>query len=138
MKLPEGNDFTYAVILLRRGSGVPVQALPPPNMFKLFHLGTHCTGPCPSLWGICKLVQIAPNCTTVPPPKDMFQLVQLGPHGTASPNTHTHSNLFTMKHGLSKSGRLAFDLNAFLFHILLIRNIQQSHLKKLTTFLTNN
>ena len=45
------------------------------------------------------------------PSPDMIKLVQLGPHWTGTPPlaSPTHSNLFTMKHGLSASGRWAFD-----------------------------
>ena len=74
-------------------------------------------------WGPCAGPQIHPFFRGPQPwpplykaldvPSDMFKLVQLGPYttGTSLPHLGVHSNLFTMKHGLSESRWLAYDWN---------------------------
>ena len=51
---------------------------------------------------------------SLPPPR---KFVQIGTKLYRVPRPQTCSNLFTMKHGLSASGQLAFDWYVFLFNI---------------------
>ena len=77
--------------------------------------GSTCTVPPPP--NLCRaiatptLVELGPHCTGSP--FDMFKLVQSGQG--PSPPPPTGSKLFTVKHELSASERLAFDWKAFLF-----------------------
>ena len=76
------------------------------------HMGCCCAGPWPhyspppcSTW---------PQCTGIP--LRMFKVDQPGPHLTGNLGVPT-PDMFTLKHGLLVSWRLAFDYNAFLSQI---------------------
>ena len=99
MKRQKGNVFGHVCLFSWGQRGGYLYKAPIPASL--------CTGP-----------QSRPPSVQGPNPLDMCKLVPLGPHCTGSgsppPNIHRHSNLFTMKHGLSESGRSAFNWNAFL------------------------
>ena len=70
--------------------------------------GPQHTAPAPHL---CTDTGSQPEPPHLPPSQpDRCKLVQFGPHHTGTPPP----NFFTIKHGLSESGRLAFNWNVFL------------------------
>ena len=96
-KLRKGNIFSRVCVYL-----------------SVSHGGSLCRAPTP------------PTLVQNPSHIDMFKLDKLGPHCTQTlhPHPQTYSNLFTMNHWLSSSGRMVFDWNAlfsaFLFGLCLL------------------